>query len=57
MHVCLFVNVNISGVNLVESSIIWLSGSTKTREVKAFYLQRNVVEPLLTVTLLVGHAA
>ena len=51
MHVCLFVNVNVSGVNLVEStSIIWLSGSTKTREVKVFYLQRNVVEPLLTVT-------
>ena len=51
MHVCLFVNINISGVNLVDStSTIRFNKSTKTREVKAFYLQRRVVEPLLTVT-------
>ena len=54
MHVILF--VNISGVNLVEStSIIRLNGSTESCEVKPFYLQRNVVQPLWTVTPLDGH--
>ena len=36
---------------------MWLNESSKTREVKVFYLQRNVVEPLLTVTALIGHPA